>query len=260
MSRTGSPAAPLGSPPSGPDLDLRRNHFLRELPGEWQARWASELRPAWASVAQPLFSRGDRMRHVYFPLDAVVAVVSTMADDSSSLLAIIGSDGVIGMSSLMSGQAQVGEALVQREGWVLQLEAAHLRRAFHESQEVRVLAMRWLQATQIHIGQTALCNRHHQAQQQICTILLRVLDRSADCEVQVTHDQLARLTGLRRETISAAAARLQQAGVLSYRRGRVFVTDRKALEAAACACYGIVETAYRRVYFSGSDPASGRPR
>jgi len=253
MSRLGDRATSLGWAREAAQLDPRQNFFFRELPEEVQLAWRPLLRPVRVTIGSRLCAVGQPIRHVYLPIDAVVALMNTLPDASTALLAIVGAEGLVGLPAVMSGEAESGDAVVQSEGWVLQLEAEQFKQAFESDERVRQLTLRFIQVLASQFGQAAVCNRHHNSERQLCTILLRMMDRKNQTGLQVTHDRLARLTGLRRETITYAAAKLQQKGVLSYRRGFVSVRDRSVLESAACSCYEVVERLYRRAYFEGKD-------
>jgi CRP-like cAMP-binding protein len=240
-------------------LDPRRSLFFSMLPEEIQARWVPLLVPVHLEVGRTLCDIGQSARHVYFPITAIVSLLKTAADGSSTMLAMVGFEGMVGLPAILSGEAVNGEAMVQSEGRALQLDAGVFTAAFDADRQVRQLVLRYVQAFVSNIGQTALCNRYHTPDEQLCTLLLRVMDRKGQNTILMTHDQLARLTGVRRETISHAASRLQHQGVLFYQRGHIQVPDRQAVERHACDCYGSVEQAYERTFFRGQCPWALQP-
>jgi CRP-like cAMP-binding protein len=244
--------------PEGPQVpasvNASRNLLFSRLPAELQATWTPLLRPVQLTAGQLLLPIGQSVRQVCFPVDSVISLLAISADGFSTMLAMVGREGVLGLPGLMSGEPVNGEAVVLNGGWALTLDIGLFVQAFEEHPAMRRLVMRYMQAFVSQIGQTALCNRFHAPEEQLCTYLLRTIDRKGRQTILVTHDQLGKLIGVRRETISLAAARLQQRGVLTYHRGHIHVPDRAALEQIACGCYAGVENVYRRAYFDNDQP------
>lgn len=233
------------------DVEASQNLFYARLPVGLRARWDSLLQRVQWRPGHPVHEGGETIRYVYFPLDAVVTVINATTDGASVMLAMVGYEGLVGVPLLLSGRvANPGVRVqVQIEGVAMQLEASILRNEFQRNEEFRDLVLRYTHALMTQFGQAALCYRHHDAEEQLCTILLRALDRRRHEPIVLTHDQLATLLGVRRETISHCARKMQDAGVLEYRRGHIRVRDRGALERMACPCYRTVERAYRDVYY-----------
>lgn len=235
--------------------DPRSNALLAQLPQEVLAAWAPHLQWVALEADEWLYETGQPVRHVYFPVDSVVSLVNVSSDDRSALLAMVGFEGLVGLPALMSGYTVNVGALTQAEGTALQLEGRLLVDAFDNDARVREVILRFMQVFVAQIGQTALCNRHHTPDQQLCTILLRMMDRKGVDRLELTHEALGTLLGVRRETITQAAGRLQQRGLLEYHRGRIHVLDRVRLERDACPCYTVVQRVYRN-YYGAQPPAA----
>ena len=247
------PAAGAGAPGFA-EAEHRRNFLLSALPPDIQAALAARLEPVALDTGSRLLSIGQASRHAYFPLTAVVAVMNSAPSGNSTLLAIVGAEGMIGIPGLLGAESAVGEALVQTSGSALRMDMAAFVSAFHADERMRRVVLGYMHAFVSQVSQTAFCNRFHAPDEQLCTLLLRIMDRTRASEIRTTHDQLGRLAGVRRETVSHAASRLQQRGVLTYHRGHVHVHDRALLERSACDCYAIVEGAYAKTYYRDQPP------
>lgn len=225
----------------------QHNLLYRDLPVVQQAHWNHVAKPVHLRSGDILFEPGDPLRQVYFPISSVVSLLGTSSEGECALVATVGYEGVVGLPAIFGGEATV-RALVQNEGVALRLDTAQLVEAFHQVEAVRRTLLRYAQVFVMQIGQAALCNRHHSAEQQLCTLILRTLDRRQQSQLRITHETLAHILGWRRETVSLAAQKLQAAGLLQYARGHITVLDRSALEGVACECNAHVQQNYARLW------------
>jgi CRP-like cAMP-binding protein len=227
--------------------EARRNHLLAALPeADWQ-RWQPQLEWVPLPLGQVLYESGCTMSHVYFPTDAIVSLLYVMADGASAEIAVVGNEGVVGISLFMGGGSTPSRAVVQSAGQGWRLRAAAIRDEFNDSAPVMHLLLRYTQALITHMAQTAVCNRHHPIGQQLCRWLLLGQDRQPGNELSVTQEQIAQMLGVRREGVTEAALELQAAGLIRYRRGRIEVLDRAGLEQRCCECYGVVRREFDRL-------------
>jgi CRP-like cAMP-binding protein len=224
-----------------------QNRLLSTLPSHAWQRLEPDLE--WTALRQGnlLYEAGDALTHVYFPVTAVVSLTSSMADGASAELAVVGKEGFAGVCAILGGGLSLSAAVVQVDGYALRMRAAALTAAAQACDALRAPLLRYTQALFIHMAQSAACNRHHVLDEQLCRWLLLNLDRSGGSELRVTQERIARALGVRREGITIAALRLQQAGVIRYGRGRIEALDRDALAARSCECYRVVCRAYERV-------------
>ena len=235
-----------------PRADLRQNHLLAALfsalpAAEWE-RWADVLEPVELPLGRVLCAPGAIASHVYFPATAVVSLLYLTRDGASSEVAVIGNDGLVGYSLLMGGNATPSQAVVQSEGQGFRLSAHFVKAEMERAGPALVVMLRYAQALIAQVAQTAACNRHHGIDQQLSRRLLMALDRGAPkSEVRMTQELASSLLGVRREGITAAALKLQNAGIISYRRGRIDVLDRPALEQRSCECYAVAKREYDRL-------------
>ncbi|KQR78801.1 Crp/Fnr family transcriptional regulator [Burkholderia sp. Leaf177] len=223
------------------------NHLLNALPTrEWQA-----LHPFLESVSlregQVLCESGQAIEHVYFPVTAVVSLIYRMEDGSSNQVASVGAEGMIGVPVLTGGKTMPMSVQVQFEGIAYRMNATALQQQFTSSDGLRRLLLLYMQALLVQVAQTAICNRYHSVCEQVCRWLLLETDRMPGNEVQVSHQLIAEMLGVRREGISAAVGKLQDAGVVYTSRRSITVNDREGLHAHACACYGIVAREFSRL-------------
>lgn len=228
-------------------LAPRQNQLLAALPeGEFAALQARlELVPmplGWA-----LYESGDSQGYAYFPTTCTVALLRTMEDGFSSGSAIVGNEGAVGVASFMGGESTPDRAVVLSAGFAYRMRSGELKNEFERNARLRGLLLRYTQALLTQTMQTAVCNRLHAIEQQLCRLLLLLLDRLPDGELTMTQELIGSMLGVRREGISAAAARLQAAGVIRYHRGHISVLDRSRLEAQACECYAVVKREYERL-------------
>ena len=228
-------------------VDPRRNQLLGALPeAEW-ARWLPELELVELAYGQVLFESGSRPAAVVFPTTAVVSLTYITREGASAEFAVVGNDGVVGISLFMGGDAMPCRALVQSAGQAWRLGAQVVRAAVERGGPLLKLLLRYTQSLIVQTAQTAACNRHHSIAQQVSRRLLMGLDRSQSDELSMTQEAVANLLGVRREGVTAAAQKLQQAGVIRYRRGHIAVLDREQLEQHSCECYAVAKKEYARL-------------
>jgi CRP-like cAMP-binding protein len=225
----------------------KQNHLLAALPeAEWQ-RWLPELEPVEMPLGQVVYESGVTLRHVYFPATAIVALLYVMQDGASAEIAVIGNEGLVGISSFMGGDSTPSRAVVQSAGQGFRMKAEILKREFAQSVPVLHVLLRFTQALLTQMAQTAVCNRHHSVDQQLCRWLLLSLDRLQGEELAMTQELIANMLGVRREGVTESALKLQKAGIIRYSRGHITVLDRAGLEKRTCECYAVVKKEYDRL-------------
>jgi CRP-like cAMP-binding protein len=225
----------------------RNNQLLAALPSAEWARWQAHLEPVTLTYGQVLFESGATPASVVFPTTAVVSLAYMTRDGASAEVAVVGNEGVVGISLFMGGNAMTGRALVQSAGLGWRLGAAHVHAAVERGGAVLNLLLRYTQSVIVQTAQTAACNRHHSIAQQVSRRLLMGLDRAQSDELAMTQEAVANLLGVRREGVTAAAQKLQQSGLIRYRRGHIAVLDRQRLEQHTCECYAVAKREYRRL-------------
>jgi CRP-like cAMP-binding protein len=227
--------------------DPRQNWLIAALGDtEWE-RVAPHLQPVSLSLGQVLYDPGGTLTHVYFPATAIVSLLYVMENGASAEIAVVGNEGLVGISLFMGGQSTSSQAVVQAAGVGFRLAAGVLMQEFNRGGAVLHLLLRYTQALITQMAQTAACNRHHALDQQMCRWLLLTLDRLHSNDVVMTQDLLSTILGVRRASISEAAGRLQKDGLIRYERGHMTVLDRPALEQRACECYAVVKKEYDRL-------------
>lgn len=228
-------------------VDKSSNHLLAALPiAEWQ-RWQSALDLVDLKLGQVLYESGGKMSYVYFPIDAIVSLLTVMVDGDSAEIAVVGNEGIVGVSLFMGGETTPSRAVVQSAGRCVRLSAHVLKTEFNISPAVMHLMLRYTQALITQMTQTAACNRHHSLDEQLCRWLLLSLDRLHGSHLVMTQELIANMLGVRREGVTEAAGRLQRAGLISYSRGKINVLDRPGLEQRSCECYAVVKKEYDRL-------------
>ena len=228
-------------------MDPRHNQLLAALPDDEWARWQPHLEPVKLAYGQVLFESGSMPASVVFPTTAVVSLSYVTRDGASTEFAVVGNEGVVGISLFMGGNAMPGRALVQSAGQGYRLRAAWVHAAVERGGAVLNLLLRYTQSLIVQTAQTAACNRHHSIAQQVSRRLLMGLDRAQSDELAMTQEAVANLLGVRREGVTAAAQKLQEHGVIRYRRGQIEVLDRLRLEQHTCECYAVAKKEYRRL-------------
>ena len=223
------------------------NDLLAALPpAEW-LRWQPQLELVELKLGQVLYESGGVMYHVYFPTNAIVSLLYVMEDGASAEIAVVGHEGVVGVSIFMGGESTPSRAVVQSAGWGFRLRSAVIKAEFNQSGPVMHLLLRYTQALITQMAQTAVCNRHHSLDQQLCRWLLLSLDRLTGNDLVMTQELIANMLGVRREGVTESALKLQKAGLISYARGHIKVLDRTGVEARTCECYAVVKKEYDRL-------------
>ncbi len=230
----------------------RQNHLLAALPAAEYERLSPHLELVQMPLGDVLYESGGALRYVYFPTTAIVSLLYVMEDGASAEISGVGNEGVIGVALFMGGGTMPNRAMVQCAGHAYRLKSQLLKDAFNRgggrrSGALQNLLLRYIQALITQMSQTAVCNRHHSVEQQLCRWLLSSLDRSPTNELTITQELIASTLGVRREGVTEAAGKLQHAGLISYRRGHITVLDRSGLEKRACECYQAVKTEFARL-------------
>lgn len=233
-------------------LPAQTNSLLRALPAQEWARISPQLEPVALPLGAVLYESGSRLRHVYFPTTAIVSLLYVMKDGASAQVAVVGNEGLVGVAVFMGGETTPSRAVVQSAGQGYRLNGQHIKQEFGRAAVLQQLLLRYTQALLTQMAQTAVCNRHHSVDQQLCRWLLLSLDRLPTNELVMTQELIANLLGVRREGVTEAAGKLQTAGLIRYSRGHIVVLDRLRLEARACECYRVVKDEFDRLL-----PAAG---
>jgi CRP-like cAMP-binding protein len=217
------------------------NHLLAALEAEVQERIFPHLQSVDLRLGKVLYESGDTLSHVYFPTNCIVSLLYVLADGSSAEIAVAGDEGLIGISLFMGGETTPNRAVVQSAGHAYRLTAQRLREEFHANGNLQDLFLRYTQALITQTAQTAVCNRHHSIDQQLCRWLLLSLDRLPTNKLKMTQELIANMLGVRREGVTEAAGKLQKLGIIRYSRGMITVLDRPQLELLCCECYSVVK-------------------
>ena len=227
--------------------DVCSNHLLAALSWPDLVRWLPHLESVDMPLGQVICESGAVMHHVYFPTTAIVSLLYVMEDGASAEIAVSGNDGLVGVSLFMGGDSTPSRAVVQSAGRGYRLKTDIALREFNKGGAIMHLMLRYVQALITQMSQTAVCNRHHNLDQQLCRWLLLSLDRLSSCDLVMTQELIANMLGVRREGVTEAAGRLQAAGLIRYRRGHITVLDRARLEQRTCECYAVVKHEYDRL-------------
>jgi CRP-like cAMP-binding protein len=233
-----------------------QNHLLAALPAAEFGRLSPYLELVPMPLGETLYESGGRLQHVYFPTTSIVSLLYVLEDGASAEIAVVGNEGILGISLFMGGETTPSRAVVQSAGHGYRLEAQLLKREFNRAGPVLRLLLRYTQALITQMTQTAVCNRHHSVEQQLCRWLLLSLDRLSANSLIMTQELIANMLGVRREGVTEAAGDLQRAGLIRYSRGHIEVLDRPGLEKAVCECYAVVKTEFDRLL---SDIPRGDP-
>jgi CRP-like cAMP-binding protein len=225
----------------------RQNHLLRELPQEQWERWHSQLEYVDMQLGQVLYEPGSILSHVYFPTTAIVSLLYVMKNGESAEIAVVGNEGLVGVSLFMGGGSTSSRALVQSAGGAYKLCAEAMKHEFDRAGPVLLLLLRYTQALMTQMVQTAACNKHHSLDQQLCRWLLLSLDRLQGTEMVMTRKLVAHMLGVSEDVATAGALRLQEAGLIDYQDGRIRVLDRIGIEKRSCECYAVVKLEYDRL-------------
>jgi CRP-like cAMP-binding protein len=225
----------------------KHNHLIAALPlDQWQ-RWEPHLEHVELPLGQVLYEAGSTLTDVYFPTTAIVSLLYVMHNGESAEIAVVGNEGVIGVSLFMGGESTSSRARVQSAGGAFRLTAPLMKEEFNRGGPVLHLLLRYTQALMTQMVQTAACNKHHSLDQQLCRWLLLSLDRLEGDELLMTQELIANMLGVRREGVTESALKLQQAGLIRYARGHITVLNRIGLEQRACECYAVVKKEYDRL-------------
>lgn len=237
------------------------NQLLASLPPEVAAALQSRIESEDLTAGAMLYEAGTVLRHVYFPVTAVVSLVSSLQDGACTEVAVVGSEGVAGVCAFMGGGKALSSAVVQRAGLAWRMSARDIADLARDVEPVMQQLLRYTQALFTHMAQTSACHRHHDLAPQLCRWLLQHLDRQVGDEMRVTQERIAGMLGVRREGVTGAALQLQREGLIRYRRGHIQVLDRHGLEQQCCECYGVVEQAYAQLRTdSAAWPRSSGPQ
>ncbi|USX23009.1 Crp/Fnr family transcriptional regulator [Oxalobacteraceae bacterium OTU3REALA1] len=227
--------------------DPNQNHLLSALLESDFARLSPHLEPIMMRLGDVLYESGGQLQHVYFPTSAIVSLHYVLENGGSSEIAGVGNEGILGISLFMGGNTTPSRAVVQTAGHGYRLKSHILMEEFNRAGPVMRLLLRYTQALLTQMSQTAVCNRHHTVEQQLCRWLLLTLDRLPGNELTMTQELIANMLGVRREGVTVAAGKLQENGYISYRRGHITVLDRVGLEAEVCECYDVVKKEFARL-------------
>jgi CRP-like cAMP-binding protein len=228
-------------------LDRNQNHLLAVFPEADWARLSPHFEPVDLALGHVLYEPGATMTHMYFPTTAIVSLLYVMENGASAEIAVVGNEGLVGVSLFMGGESTPSRAVVQSAGKGIKIEAQIMKDAFNRAGVVMHVLLRYTQALITQMAQTAVCNRHHSLDQQLCRWLLLSLDRLQGPDLLMTQELISNMLGVRREGVTEAAMQLQAAGIIRYTRGKISVLDRPALERRTCECYGVVRKEYDRL-------------
>ena len=227
--------------------DPKQNHLLGALPAVEFDRILPNLELIDFPLGTVLYESGGALTHVYFPTNSIISLLYVMENGASAEIAVVGNEGILGISLFMGGETTPSRAVVQSAGYAYRLKAHFLKEEFGRGGPVQRLFLRYTQALITQMSQTAVCNRHHTVEQQLCRWLLLSLDRLANDELTMTQELIANMLGVRREGFTEAAGRLQDEGIIHYSRGHIRVIDRPKLEKHSCECYQVVKTEFDRL-------------
>ena len=229
------------SNPTSTACSPRQNQLLAALPEEDWERVQALLQPVYLRLGDSVYEAGGALAYVYFPTNSIVSLLYVLADGASAEIAVVGNEGMVGVALFMGGETTPSRAVVQSEGWAFRLSGPRLKEEFTRGGALQHLLLRYTQLLLTQMAQTAVCNRHHSIDQQLCRWLLLSLDRLSSNELSMTQELIANMLGVRREGVNDAAGKLQSAGLIRYARGLIHVINRPGLEARCCECYAVVK-------------------
>jgi len=224
-----------------PDPSPKHNHILNALPEDERDRLFPHLNLVSMPLGMVLYESGQALRHIYFPTDSIVSLLYVMKDGASAEIAVVGNEGAIGVALFMGGETTPSRAIVQSAGSAYRLDGKRLKIEFNRHGQMLHVLLRYTQALITQMAQTAVRNRHHSVNQQLCRWLLLSMDRLPSNNLRMTQELIANMLGVRREGVTEAAGELQKAGVIRYSRGKITVLDRVKLEKLSCECYSVVK-------------------
>lgn len=230
----------------------QKNRLLASLPAADWCRWQNGLDLVDLPLGEVLYESGIEMEYVYFPVDAIVSLLYVLEDGGSAEIAVVGNEGVVGVAVLMGGGSTTSRAVVQSAGKSFRMRARIIKEEFGHSEAVLHLMLHYIQALSTQMAQTAVCNRHHSLDQQLCRWLLLSMDRLDGNELVMTQELIANMLGVRREGVTEGALKLQRAGLIRYARGHITVLNRRGLEQRSCECYAVVRNEYNRLLSRGA--------
>lgn len=222
-------------------LNPRQNRLIAALPIDIQNRLLTCLELVPLPLGKVLYESGEVLRYVYFPVDCIVSLLYVMESGASAEISIVGNEGIVGIALFMGGESTPSRAIIQSGGYAYRLSGQKFKEEFHRHSELLMLLLRYTQALITQMAQTAVCNRHHTIDQQLCRWLLLSLDRLPTNRITMTQELIANMLGVRREGVTEAAGKLQRLGVIQYSRGQITVIDRVRLEQLSCECYAVVK-------------------
>lgn len=225
-----------------------QNILLSLISKETRDRILPKLKLVQLALGQVLYEPGDRMRDVFFPTNSIVSLLYVMESGASAEISVVGKEGMVGIALFMGGESTPSRAVVQSAGYAYQMNSTQLIAEFDRHGEMQTLLLRYTQALITQMAQTAVCNRHHSVDQQLCRWLLLSLDRLSDNHLVMTQELIANMLGVRREGVTEAAGKLQKLGAITYMRGKITVLDRAKLEELCCECYEVVKTETDRLF------------
>jgi CRP-like cAMP-binding protein len=243
-----SSTATVGEAIRPADMDPLENHLLAALSPHEFARLLPRMQTVSLSLGQIIYESGEQMEYVYFPTTAIISLLCIMENGATAEIGVVGNDGLVGIALFMGTDTTPNRAVVQSAGGAFKMKAVVLKEEFILAGGFHNLLLRYTQALITQISQTAVCNRLHSVDQQLCRWLLLSHDRLPSDRLIMTHDLIANMLGVRREGVTHAAKRLQEAGYISYVRGDMTILDRKGLEGKACECYHVVKNEYDRLF------------
>jgi CRP-like cAMP-binding protein len=217
-----------------------QNKLLAALSEDARKRIFPKLKYVEMALGEVIYESHQSIEYVYFPVDCIISLLYMMVNGSSAEISVVGNEGMAGVAVVMGGESTPNRFIVQSHGHAFRMPAADLKQEFNQHSEIRIITLRFTQALITQMSQTAVCNRHHSIDQQLCRWLLLSLDRLNNKELNMTQELIANMLGVRREGVTEAAGKLQKLGVIEYRRGRIVVLDRPKLETLSCECYGVV--------------------
>src|SRR5450830_1287170 len=231
-----------------PWIGAQKNQLLAALSEVELERWRSQMEVVELPLGQVLYESGGVLEYVYFPTSAIVSILYVLENGSTAEIAVVGNEGIVGISLFIGGESTCSRAVVQSAGHGFRLPEKMLNDEFFRSGPILQLLLRYTQALITQMAQTAICNRHHTLSQQLCRWLLLSLDRLDGNELVITQELIATMLGVRRETVTESAHKLQSDGVIKYVHGHITVLDRPGLEQRSCECYGVVKREYERLF------------
>jgi len=224
-----------------------KNHLLSALPITVYDRLLPFVELVKLALDDVIYEAGDKLIHVYFPVDTIIALSYVMECGSSAEISVVGNEGIVGIALFMGGESTASRAVVKSAGYAYRIKGHYFMEEFNRHGELLTLMLRYTQSLMTQMSQTAVCNRYHTIDQQLCRLLLLSLDRLPDNNIEMTQELIANMLGVRREGVTEAAGKLQKQGVISYHRGHITILDRQKLEALSCECYRVVKEETKRL-------------